>query len=255
MIFYRQGELHDGGVRQSMASPAFRYGVGLFETLLYNGSAICRLPQHLARAQRSMEYFGLTAEETDYAAAIAMVLEASGLERSPARVNIFFQVEDEEGGVCPVVTAAPYAADAARCYRLMLSSAPVVHPYFVHKSMSSMFHWMERRNARLLGYDDAVLVQQGNVLIETTTAALVFGDGTNFCTPNSMDKLESTALEGARELLHIHGCTIRSHSANTFRHAYVLNSLIGMRPVVALQGVPFEPDEETCRRVTALICS
>lgn len=254
MIYYRQGELHDGGVRQDIASPAFRFGVGLFETLLYNGTSLCRLQSHLTRAEDGLEYFGFLPEETDYEAAIFRVLEANGLAHTSARVNIFFPVDDEGGNVSPVITAAQYQPQPEKTYRLTLASVSVQHPYFAHKSMNYMFHWMERRAARLQGFDDAVLTQQGGVLLETTSAALVFSDGVNFCVPSSMDKLESTALEAAREVLTIHGCTVRAHTAGTFKHAYVLNSLIGMRPVTSLNGVLYEADEISCKNVTAVIC-
>ncbi|UZP66442.1 aminotransferase class IV [Desulfovibrio mangrovi] len=254
MIYYRQGELHDGGVRQSITSPAFRFGVGLFETLLYNGTAICHLQAHLTRARQSLDYFGFQADELDYENAIREVLAANDLLGGHARVNIFFPVEDDDGTVAPVVTAALHTPQPTKTYRLTIASSPVQHPYFVHKSMNYMFHWMERRTATLQGYDDAVLTQPGGILLETTSAALIFSDGTNFCAPNSHDRLESTALAAAKELLSVHGCTVRMHTATTFRHAYVLNSLIGMRPVSNINGTRYEPDEDTCRRMTAVIC-
>jgi len=254
MIYYRQGELHDGGVRQDISSPAFRFGVGFFETLLYNGTAVCHLQAHLARARHSLEYFGFDAEELDYDGAIDAVLAANDLTGTPARVNIFYPVDDEHGPVVPVVTAASYTPQADKNYRLSISVSPVQNPYFIHKTMNYMLHWMERRNASMMGYDDAILVQPGGIVLETTTAALVFSDGANFCAPNSFDRLESTALAATKELLAVHGCTIRTHMTGSFRHAYVLNSLIGMRPVISINGTKYEPDEDTCRRMTAVIC-
>lgn len=255
MIYYRNGQLHEGGIRQDIGSPAFRFGAGVFETLLYNGRNLCRLPAHLARARRSLEYFGLAEEEAPYEEAVAAVLRANGLTECPARVNIFFPAEDESGTVVPVIAAVPYEPLPDRTFRLALASGAAQHPYFAHKSMNAMFHWTERRSAQVLGYDDAVLMQQGGVLLETTTAALVFGDGTNLCTPNSADRLESTALAAAREVTPIHGCTVRVGTAGGFRHAYVLNSLMGMRPVVWLNGVEYAPDEATCARLTKVICN
>ncbi|GFM38482.1 aminotransferase class IV [Desulfovibrio psychrotolerans] len=260
MIYYRNGQLHEGGIRQDIGSPAFRFGAGVFETLLYNGRNLCRLPAHLARARRSLEFFGLTEPEASYgdaryAEAIAAVLRANGLTERAARVNIFFPAEDESGTVVPVIAAVPYAPQPDKTYRLALASVAVQHPYFAHKSMNAMFHWMERRSAQALGYDDAVLVHQDGVLLETTTAALVFGDGTSLCTPGSADRLESTALAAAREVTPIDGCTVRASTAGGFRHAYVLNSLMGMRPVVWLNGVEYAPDEATCARLTEVICS
>lgn len=233
----------------------------MFETLLYNGRDICLLKIHVMRLKNSVAELGFSIEDTDYRGAIERVVQANGLQNAPARINIFCPVDAPpspagmaETPLRPIITAMPYTQNLQRTFRLCLASTPAQHPWFAHKSMNYMFHWHEHRRAVKKGYDDAILFQQGHILHETTTAALLFSDGKSFCVPLGGDKLPSLALETARTVIPIRECTVRAHTISHFSHVYVLNSLMGMRPVVEAMHHSFEPDETTCNLVTEAVC-
>ena len=254
MIHWRSGALHEGGVRLDIGSPAFRYGAGFFETILWNGHGPSRLDAHLARLQASLDHFGLVAEPVDYPAVIAEVVRANGLAERLARVNIIVPLEDEDAAMAPLVTAAPYDPPAPdRTYSLRLAPPATLGSLSLHKSMNYMLCYLERRAARALGQDDAVLTQPGGIVTEATTAALLFGDGDCFCTPTGGCRLPSTTLAAVRELLPVRDCTVRAGELRAFRHAYMLNSLQGMRPVTVIGSHAFTPDFATCERCNPVL--
>jgi 4-amino-4-deoxychorismate lyase len=253
MTYYRAGEYHDDGVTQDIAAPSFRFGAGVFETILFNGKSLCFFNQHLDRMESSLEKLGFIVPQIDFAELTMEVVRRNKLSDQIARVNIFALI-DENDEVDPVITAAPYTPQSKKQYRICTVTDGVQHPLLGHKTMNYMYNWLQRRSAIKKGYDDAVLLARDNLVTETTTAALLFGDGERFCLPGGKMKLPSIALEAARSILPIYDCSVRSYSLGNFRYAYVLNSLIGMRPVTAINGTMFMPDEHSCKAVTEIIC-
>ncbi|OBQ54852.1 aminotransferase class IV [Halodesulfovibrio spirochaetisodalis] len=253
MTYYKSGEYHTDGVTQNIAAPSFRFGAGVFETILFNGKNLCFFNQHLYRMESSLEKLGFVVPQIDYAELAMEVVQRNGLMGQTARVNIFSLIEENDM-VDPVITAAPYTPQPDKLYRLCTVTDGVQHPLLGHKTMNYMYNWLQRRSAIEKGYDDAVLLSRDNHITETTTAALLFGDGERFCVPGGKLRLPSIALEAARSILPIYDCSVRSYSVSNFRYAYVLNSLIGMRPVTAINGTMFMPDEHSCKAVTEKVC-
>ena len=253
MIYYRDGEFHHGGVVQDITAPSFRFGAGLFETILYNSKNLCLFNQHIERMEASLEGFGFIAPQLDYAAIAMDVLSRSNLLETHARVNIFCLM-NADNSIDPIVTAAEYTPQPEKIYRLCTVTDGVQHPLLGHKSMNYMYNWLQKRTAIEKGYDDAILLSRDNYVTETTTAALLFGDGKRFCVPGGKSRLPSIALEAARSILPIYDCSVRSYTVGSFRYAYILNSLMGMHPVSAINGTMFLPDHHNCIAVTEKIC-
>jgi 4-amino-4-deoxychorismate lyase len=66
-------------------------------------------------------------------------------------------------------------------------------------------------------------------------------------------KLPSTSLSLAGTVHSLIRKKITLNEIGRFRHAYILNSLIGMRPVVTIGETAFVPDEASCAPVTAVV--
>lgn len=250
MPYWYKGSLHEGGVALPAGSPSFRHGAGFCGTVFWNGNEAWLLDRHVVRLESSLARFGFSSEPCNYHAVIRELVAASGMQKTPARVDISMPMEDGEATCSPLITASPWqvpAPDAARTLRL--ASSPVQTPLGAHNTMSGFSEWLERRNARRDGYDDAILAMPSGTVLGTTTAALVFGDGNNFCTPNGPGRLRSTVLERAREILPIHSCTIRIAEMYAFKRAYVISALAGMLPVRGIDAHTFEVDVSTCNRL------
>lgn len=251
MIHYHNNGYTLEGVQMDPASPGFRYGAGFFETIYYNGREVCHLDLHLDRLLSSLRAYGLKYSAVDFEKVVAQVLNRNGLVGQTARVNIFYPVETDKAS--PVVTAAAHDPKPYKAYRLCVCEDRHVSTLNGQKTMSHMFFHLALRQARARGFDDAALFDMENNLLEATTGALVLKKDRQFVCVDSPYRLPSTALALATGVLDILPVRLPLKDLESYRHAYILNSLIGMRPVVAIGETAFVPDDDACQRVMSLV--
>lgn len=251
MIHYAKGEYHQDTVPTDPTSSGFRHGTGFFETIAYNGRRLCHLDRHLDRIHHSLRSYGMEYEAVDFTAVIAGVLERNGLDDRFARVNITYLLEEDMAH--PVVTAAPFEPMPYKAYRLALCSDRHISPLNGHKTTSYMFFALAMRQAKAGGFDDAALFDFDDTLLESTTGAILLQKDGGFVKMDSPYRLASTALALAEDILDVSARRVTRDDLASYRNAYLLNSLIGMRPIVAIGEVAFVPDEEPCRAVTQAV--
>jgi len=251
MIHYHNGTYSREPVPLDPAAPAFRYGAGFFETICYNGKKICHLHTHLDRLLHSLRAYRITHETIDFEPVIQQVLNRNGLEGAPARINIFYPIENPEAH--PIVMAVPYEPKPYKAFRVCLCKDRHVSTLNSVKTTSYMFFYLALKQARARGFDDAALTDFDNSLLETTTGAILLEKDGDFVEMDTRFKLPSTSLSLARRVLDIIPRTVTIDDLPQYRHAYLLNSMIGMRPIVAIGETAFVPDEEACRKVSELV--
>ena len=250
MIHFSKGRFHQGGVELDPTQPAFRFGAGFFETILWNGRKPCHLDLHLDRIFHSLRAHGFSYETVDFLPIIQKLVEANRLADEFARINIFYPAEEPEAH--PVVLAAPYEAKPYKAYRLCMCADRHISPLNAHKTTSYMFFNLALKLARSRGFDDAALTDFDDALLESTTGALLLERGGELAEMDSPYRLESTTLKLARTVHDIAPKKVALDDLPSYRHAYLLNSLIGMRPVVAIGEIAFVPNEDRCAPVTEL---
>lgn len=251
MIHYYKGQYSREGIMLDPASPAFRYGSGFFETILYNGNTICHLHKHLDRIHHSLRLYRIEHEAVDFEPVIRQVINRNGLEDQFARINIFYPMEDPVAQ--PVIMAAPFEPKPYKAYRLCFCEEKHVSDLNAQKTTSYMFFHLANRRAKARGFDDAVLMDFDDMVLEATTGAILLKQNGGYVEMDSPYKLPSTALSLAKTVLDVSPQKVNMDGLPHYRHAYLLNSLIGMRPVVAIGETAFVPDEEGCRKVTELV--
>lgn len=251
MIHYSKGKYRLEGVLMDPGQPGFRYGAGFFETVFYNGRKICHLDIHLDRLFHSMRDFGIDHEHVDFDTVITQVLNRNSLLGRPARVNIFYPMEAPQAH--PVILAAPYEPKPYKAFRLCLCTDRHVSTLNAHKTTSYMFFHLALKKAKEKGFDDAALLDLDNHVLEATTGALLLKREQNFYELESPYRLDSTTIRLAKQVIDVVSAPVSLADLPKFRHAYMLNSLIGMRPVVAIGETAFVPDEDSCRPVTELV--
>jgi 4-amino-4-deoxychorismate lyase len=251
VIHYKDGGYHQEGVRLDPAGPAFRFGAGLCETVYYNGRDLCHLGRHLDRLLHGLRAYGLTYATVDFPQVAGQVLNRNGLEGSPARVDIVYPVED--GVASPVILAEPVEPKPYKAFRLCLCEDKHVSALNGHKTTNAMFPYLARRQAAARGFDGATLFDLEDNVLESTAGALVFEKQGHFVCVDSPYRLPSIALDLAATVLDILPVRVPLDELPSFRHAYLLNSLIGMRPVVAIGETAFVPDDKACDKVSPLV--
>nr|WP_321513289.1 aminotransferase class IV [uncultured Pseudodesulfovibrio sp.] len=247
MIHYYNKTYTLGGISLDPAAPAFRYGAGFFETIYYNGRNICHLDMHLDRILHSLRSFGVQYETVDFEEVIEQLINRNGLTGQTARINIFYPMETE--GASPVITATTHDPKPYKAYRLCVCKDHHVSTLNAHKTTSYMFFHLAMQQAKARGFDDAALFDFNDNLLEATTGALILKKQGSFVAVDSPYRLPSTALTIAAKKLDIISVRLPLDELASFRHAYILNSIIGMRPVVAIGETAFVPDEDACQTV------
>jgi len=251
VIHYKDGGYSPKKVRLNPAGGAFRFGAGLFETIYYNGRELCHMDRHLDRLLHGLRTFGLTYTTVDFTEVAGQLLNRNGLEGEPARVDIIYPVED--GVASPVVLVKPVEPKPYKAFRLCLCEDRHVSDLGGHKTTNGMFPYLARRRATARGFDDAALFDMEDNILEATTGALVFKKQGHFVCVDSPYRLPSIALDLAGTVLDILPVRLPLNELPLFRHAYLLNSLIGMRPVVAIGETAFVPDDQACDLVSSLV--
>lgn len=251
MIHFYKGKYCFEGVMLDPSQPGFRYGVGFFETICYNGSRVCHLDLHLDRLFHALRAYEIPHAGENFPEIIDQLLNRNGLAGKPARINIFYPVEEPEARA--VVTAVPFEAKPYKAYRMCRCKDHHISTLNGHKTTSYMFFHLAMKQARARGFDDAALTDFDGGLLESTTGALLFSGEEGFVEPQTDWKLPSVALGLARTVLDVTARPVTVDDLPHYRHAYILNSMVGMRPVVAIGETAFVPDEEACRKVSGLV--
>ena len=251
MIHYHMGQYSREGVALDPAAPAFRYGAGFFETICYNGTKVCHLHRHLDRLLHSLRAYNIEHETIDFPEVIRQVINRNGLDGQFARINIFYPIEEPQAH--PVVLAAPFEHKPYKAYRLCICNDKHISTLNAQKTTSYMFFHLAFKQARAKGFDDTALFDFDNNLLESTTGAILLRKNGDYVELDTPWKLASTSLKLAKKVLDIKAEAVTLDDLPQYRHAYLLNTLIGMRPIVAIGETAFVPDEESCRKVTELV--
>ena len=250
MIYYYKNSYVTDRISLSVRSPAFRFGLGFFETIFYNGKIICHLEAHISRIQSSLKTYRIAYESIDFEQVSREVLKENELTDRCARINIYYPIEDESSQASPLIAAYPYSPEPERTFTLTISPYHHQSHLCAHKSMNYMHFYLAQQNAKQRGFDDALLTDRSGRVLETSAASLVFSDGENMFTPTCSDRLPGIALKVARTVLDIEERDITTDDLREFKHSYILNSLIGMKPVVQIDDLAYAFDPATCSQVS-----
>jgi len=253
MIYFYKNDFHEDHIRLNVQSAAFKFGFGFFETLFYNQKKVCHLEAHLTRLFSSLETFSVPYQRVDFESVIQEVLYQNGLLDDFARINIYYFLDSDTAASPPLIAALPYSPAPDKTYRLLISPNHL-HSYLSsHKTMNYMYYYLERALALQKGFDDALITNNRGHVLEASTASLLFNDGIKFYSPASKYKLPGTSAAVARSVIDIREEVISLDNLPSFKHVYILNSLIGMKPVIQIDDFKFEPDYKTCRLVSEKI--
>jgi 4-amino-4-deoxychorismate lyase len=250
MIAWLNGRLIEDAAPLTLTGPAFRCGMGVFETILHHARALPRFTRHLERMRASLKALFIPHElpgETELRRVILDVALANGLSGETARVNLFCYQDAPEGdaSLCVMVAAHSIDRDAER--RLTVYPHAHVSHLCAHKTMANLHQRLAWNHAHRAGFDDAALTDGEGRVLESALAALLFSDGHGFFASRTPHKLPSLTMEAARAHLPVEEIEIPLAELPRFRHAYWLNSLGGIQPIVRVDSIKYDPDWKTCR--------
>ena len=178
----------------SMENRAFKYGDGFFETVRLMNGALPLWEHHVTRMEKAIEFLGL---ELAGVSALADELKAlagkNGLPNARIRLTIY---RSGAGTYQPEGSKAAYLIEASplesSCYELNekgltigLFSDEKKYPGVLSgiKTNSALLYIQASRCARQQGWDDALILNTKDQIIEATASNLFLVKGTNLHTP------------------------------------------------------------------------
>ena len=258
-IIYLNGELIPRS--QAILSPfnyGFLYGYGLFETMRSYGGAIFRLDRHLARLHDAAEALGIGRELTafDLEKACHDVLKANNLYDARLRITAtagegdIIPNPDTCSGITVLIVARklvpPPMESYQRGYNAILSSyrRNSWSPLSRLKSTSYLENVLARQEARAVGVDEAVLLNETGFVAEGSSTNIFLLSCQMLITPS----IESGALPGITreailELAKSKGIMtvvkqVELGELLTAGEAFLTNSIIEIMPLTRLDDKP-----------------
>jgi len=197
-IVYLNGSLVP--LSQARLSPfdwGFIYGYGLFETMRAYSGRIFRLEKHLARLTRSAEFLGITSESIQtLEKALYDTLQANNL--SDARIRLTLSGGVGEPAPDPLAPRTPTLFIIARNYtpypdyvyqRGFKAIVSDIRRYTqsrasATKSLNYMDSLLARREAKLAGADEAIMLNEQGFLAEGSTSNIFLISDNTLLTPS-----------------------------------------------------------------------
>ncbi len=248
--------------RVSVNDRGFLYGDGLFETLRAEAGRVLFLSEHLERLGASALAFRLPfPENIPWEERLARLLAANRLSRGPARVKILLSRGVAEGLGLPqecrptlVIWAHPYTPPTPEEYAAGWPVAvfPQGRSIFLgrHKSLNYLFYLAARQYALDQGAKEALILEADGLVSEGAATSLVYLHQGGYYTPVSASALPGVTLTVLRRGLAARRLALetRPTAVAQLQEAdglWLANSLMGLMPVAAVDGVPIPLSEAT----------
>ena len=119
--------------------------------------------------------------------------------------------------------------------------------------MSYFPYALAKRHAVQQNRDDAIMLDQKGIVLEASTGNLLFSKGKMFITPKSPYALPGVTLDVTRQFISIEDRQMTPDDLHEFDHVFILNALIGLQPVTAIENTAFTPDWETCKCLAPML--
>ncbi len=258
---------------QAKISPfdhGFLYGYGLFETMRSYSGHIFRLDRHLARLTHSAEILGLELGLTTFELeeAVYKTLRANGL--TDARIRLTLSAGEGEIAPEPPSPRAPtllivtQGYTPPQCYDEGFRAA-VSHirqnsqtPLAQIKSANYLNNLLARRQARAMGADEAILLNDRGFLAEGSSTNIFLVSGEKLSTPSQESGiLPGITREAVIELAAALGIEmaereVRLEELLQADEAFFTNSLLEIMPLAEVDGHPIGSTEASVESAETL---
>ncbi|XPV74947.1 MAG: aminotransferase class IV [Desulfovibrio sp.] len=259
MYYWYNGRLRVEPMAVDPYSLSFRYGLGVFETMMFDSGTVYHKELHLERLKRSLAVLDVELADFSFMEAVDALAGAAELKQSRARINVFCPVDSFDDPVHPTLLIFPVEPPKKESIKLDLSPRPFHAPLSVHKSMNYMHYFLERREALRQGFDDCILCDQQGDVAETCIASLLFFDGKEYIFPTAqrLSGITEHVVKNAMKELNIPFVerSVYMGELGAFQGIYTLNSIAGVRPVECIGDECYEVDGELIRVMNPVVFS
>jgi len=232
------------------------YAEGLFETILWKGENK-KIKRHYERLLKSAIYFDLP--YPSYEDFISHIKDVAGIEEGIyIKYCLLSQGEmlfyDKSKSFNYKVIKAPLPKTPTK---VTLTFSPFKYhsenPIIYHKTMNYLFNITVKRDALKRGFYDGIIKNEKECVCECSTSNILIYDGKTLITPKrESGLLFGTTLQCLIENLDIKEQQINTHDLLDAKSIYILNSIIGVLPVIAIDKKSYKIDKiilNECRNV------
>ncbi len=233
-----------------------QYGEGLFETIKWMGRTK-KLALHYERLRRSADYFNIPCPS--YEEFVATISEKTG-SRKGLYVKLLLLCEGEDYFPSPcrdytlrvvVKELRPVPSGVKLCFSPFRRHSR--DPLSRHKTTSYLFNVLVKRDALRRGFFDGIVLNERELPAETSSANLLLYRRGSFYTPPE----EAGLLRGTTVSLLGREIGLREEylkKEDLFGgFLFVVNSLLGVVPVVQIEDTRLKEDEKLTEELKTLL--
>jgi para-aminobenzoate synthetase component 1 len=244
----------------------FQYGYGFFETIRVDQGEAKYLDAHMARFGRTWKaLFDRPTPGLSWKEIIDQVIHENGLDQETAAVKIIAAWGNREAPPFDhkvIVTARSYThrLTGKKHQGLWLSTYPRPRhsPLADHKTLNYLYYYLAGKWAKNQGVDEALITNTDGSVSETNTANILLVFGKKVIRPLSPHVLPGIMQEEVCKLLRDQCYEVEKEAVQPDRlfaadHVFVTNSLIGVVPVLGIDGKALNSSSDFCQRINHAI--
>jgi len=216
------------------------FGRGVFETILWKDRPIF-LDEHLERLKSSMEKIGLLPLEEkilkEYLDKIYISNKGVKITVTPLNIiiterEINYKEEEYNRGMKLTISKVRRNSTSKLCYI---------------KSTCYIENLIEKENAKKIGYDDTIFLNENGYVTETSCANIFIVKNKEIFTP----KIEAGLLGGIIRGQIIKNCKVKEKSITLeelkeAEEVIATNSLMGIMPINEIDGIKYRNNQVRC---------
>jgi branched-chain amino acid aminotransferase len=249
MIVWSNGQLLPiESARIDPRDRGFTLGDGLYETIRVTGGRLMRIDRHFARLGDGLQLLDirLKLDENVLAGAMHAVLKANDLTDAVLRLTVSRGIAQR--GMAPdptarptaMISAAPYAVPQPARVMVATTTRRNAHsPISRVKTTCCLDSILARKEAARQGADEAILLN-GDGWVAEATAANVFAiiDGVLVTPPIRDGALPGVMRAAVMSHVPLGECSLSVDDLARAKEIFLTSSL-GIRPVIAFEGIEF----------------
>ncbi len=253
MIIYFNGNyIKSHEYESDISSLYFKYGMGFYEVILYNGLNICYLEQHINRLETSLIDFGYKVFSESYGFIIKELLSANKLMNKFAKVTVYALIKNSSKYEI-LITTEPFLPEELKPVELIISPHMQLSYLNRYLTLNQMHFFLAKQFAEIHSKYDSILCDNSKNVLECTSSSLLFSDENEFYTSKPSNRLKSVSLEIISERFGLNEINIHSDSIKKYNYAFIVNSLTGCMPVSKINDNEYKIDIDTARNLKQLI--
>ncbi len=235
---------------------AIKFGLGLFETLLFRNNKLQFLNDHINRLMFSSNKLAIGSEHLEDAIKELKLIEATLADEQIIRVTL------TNTGYCIESRLNPYSLDnynkgkTLRVYPYKRGDSPILK----HKTTAYIQNIIAKNESESLGFDDCVFTDYNENILETSIANLCFKKGNKVVMPDiNGPLLEGIAQKNIESVFRFDFGFETSYEKLKLKEivdydeAFISNSAMQLMPIRFIDNHEYHVNTKLATKVNALL--